>query len=479
VFPGDPGVPTTISPTRYNNFSPRFGLAYSPSWSEGLLGKLTGGPGKSSFRTGYGRFFTAIEGQALAFETGNAPYGITYVSPEPPLFATPFVGAHTASVYPQQFPVNVPPYGSSPQHPDPDVDWASYEPINGIDAYYPKNKNPYSENYFFSLERQLGNNTVLSASYIGSQGHHLLVLLPANPGNPALCLRLSQSGDVMPGTPTCGPFGENLVYTLANGQKVNGTRQPFGNDFGSDVYFDAMGNSAYNSLQVTLKHTSGHLTVLGSYTYGKSLDQSSSLGELVDPDYGLTRYISSFDMRHNFVTSYRYDLPFAKLFHKTSLLTEGWSLSGITRFSTGVPVTLLNPNDTFLVGSGNNGVNNSAIDQLRFAPGPLDINHDPRNGQPYFNTALFSLPALGTIGNAPRRFFYGPGMQNWDIALLKTTKLTESKSLEFRFEAFNTFNHAQFLGPTTVDGNFNDPTFGHAVSADAPRICQAALKFHF
>jgi hypothetical protein len=184
-------------------------------------------------------------------------------------------------------------------------------------------------------------------------------------------------------------------------------------------------------------------------------------------------------MRHNFVTSYRYDLPFAKLFHKTSLLTEGWSLSGITRFSTGVPVTLLNPNDTFLVGSGNNGVNNSAIDQLRFAPGPLDINHDPRNGQPYFNTALFSLPALGTIGNAPRRFFYGPGMQNWDIALLKTTKLTESKSLEFRFEAFNTFNHAQFLGPTTVDGNFNDPTFGHVVSADAPRICQAALKFHF
>jgi hypothetical protein len=58
--------------------------------------------------------------------------------------------------------------------------------------------------------------------------------------------------------------------------------------------------------------------------------------------------------------------------------------------------------------------------------------------------------------------------------------MTESKSLEFRFEAFNTFNHAQFLGPTTVDGNFNDPkTFGHVISADAPRICQAALKFHF
>jgi hypothetical protein len=70
-------------------------------------------------------------------------------------------------------------------------------------------------------------------------------------------------------------------------------------------------------------------------------------------------------------------------------------------------------------------------------------------------------------------------MQNWDMALLKTTKLTESKSLEFRLEASNAFNHAQFFGPTSVDGNINDPTFGHVISADAPRVAQAALKLHF
>ena len=88
VFPGDPGVPRTIAPTRYNNFSPRFGLAYSPPWENGFLKKLTGGPGNSSIRAGYGRFFTAIEGQVLAFETGNAPYGLTYTSPESPLSRT-------------------------------------------------------------------------------------------------------------------------------------------------------------------------------------------------------------------------------------------------------------------------------------------------------------------------------------------------------------------------------------------------------
>jgi hypothetical protein len=480
VFPGDPGVPTTIAPTRYNDFSPRLGLAYSPRWKNRFLNKITGGLGNSSLRAGYGRFFTAIEGQTLAFETGNAPYGLTYTSPEHPLFSDPLIGALTGTQYPQEFPVNVPPYTVSAKSPDPNVNWSAYFPINGIDAYYPRNKTPYSENYFASFERQFGKNTVFDASYIGSQGHHQLVLLAANPGNPELCVSLSQPKDVMPGTPMCGPFGENLVYTRADGTVVNGTRQPFGNDFGTDVYFDAMGNSAYNSLQVSLKHTSGGLTFLGSYTYGKSLDQASNLGEQVDPyDYKLTRALSSFDLRHNFVASYRYDLPFEKLFRHDNRLTKGWAISGITRFSTGLPVTLINPNDTALIGSFNNGVNGNGFADLDVSPGSLQLDHNPRNGQAYFNTSLFSLPALGLPGTASRRFFYGPGANNWDLALLKDTKLTESKLLEFRLETFNTFNHAQFFGANSVDGNFNDSTFGQVVSAMPPRLMQLALKFHF
>jgi hypothetical protein len=66
VLPGDPGVPSTIAPTPLNDFSPRFGLAYSPGWSSGPLAKLTGGPGKTSIRVGAGRFFTAIEGLTVA-----------------------------------------------------------------------------------------------------------------------------------------------------------------------------------------------------------------------------------------------------------------------------------------------------------------------------------------------------------------------------------------------------------------------------
>jgi hypothetical protein len=109
----------------------------------------------------------------------------------------------------------VPPYGLSPKNPDPNVNWSAYLPINRLAVYYPGNKNPYSDQYFLSFERQLGKNTVLDASYIGSQAHHLLVLLAANPGNPQLCLSLSQPTEVGPGSPTFGPFGENLTYTAS------------------------------------------------------------------------------------------------------------------------------------------------------------------------------------------------------------------------------------------------------------------------
>jgi hypothetical protein len=160
-------------------------------------------------------------------------------------------------------------------------------------------------------------------------------------------------------------------------------------------------------------------------------------------------------------------------------VTNGWAISGITRFSSGLPVTLVNPNDTALIGSFNNGVNGVGFSNLDVAPGPLQLNGKPGNGQPYFNTALFSIPALGSPGNASRRLFYGPGMDNWDIALLKETHFTESKVLEFRMETFNTFNHAQFFGANSVDGNINDSTFGQVINATSPRLMQVALKLHF
>jgi hypothetical protein len=124
-------------------------------------------------------------------------------------------------------------------------------------------------------------------------------------------------------------------------------------------------------------------------------------------------------------------------------------------------------------------VNNNGFSNLDVASGNLQLNSNPRNGQPYFNTALFSLPALGSPVNASRRLFYGLGMDNWDIARLKETHFTETRVLEFRMETFNTFNHAQFFGANSVDGNINNSTFGQVINADAPRLVQFALKLRF
>jgi hypothetical protein len=483
VLPGDrlPDgslIPSTIAPTPRWDFAPRVGLAYSPAWEDGWLAMLTGGPGKSSIRTGWGKFYTAVEGLTVSYPTGNPPYGLTYVSPEPPLFEAPFVGAQTGANYIQQFPVNVPPYTITPQNPDV-RDWSRYTPINGAVSYYYQNKTPYAEQYFLSLQREFRSNTVLTLSYIGSQAHNQLVLLAANPGNPALCVSLSHPTDVMPGTPTCGPFGENGVYTRPDGSVVNGTRQPFGNGIGSDAYFMNMGNAHYNSLQVSLSHTSGPLSILGSYTLGKSVDWGSNIGEQVDPyDYARLQTVSAYDIRHNFVASYRYELPIDRLLGANPL-TTGWAVSGVTRLSTGLPVTLFSFGDNTLINSQNQGVNGIGSDLPNYAAScRLNVNHDPANG-PAFNASCFSTPPLGSQGNAPRRFFYGPGIRNSDLALSKTTALRRGTALELRLEAFNVFNRAQFYGANAVDGNINSPTFGYIINAAAPRIGQVAMKLRF
>ena len=479
LYPTDPGVRRTLAPPG-DEFSPRIGLAYSPKLGEGFLGKLLGGPGKTSIRAGFGMYYTSIEALTIGVLAANAPYGTTYSSPAPPLFANPFVTASTGANLGQYFPVSLAPLNVSSNHPDDSINWSQYEPISGIPAYSIHNRIPYTEQYMFSIERQLGEKTLLTASYVGNQSHRLLVLIESNPGNPALCLSLSQPNEVAPGSATCGPFGESNVYTAASGQIVNGTRGPLGPKFGSNTNQSTIGTSNYNSLELSLRHTIGPLQLFASYTFSKSLDQSSNLGEEVNPiNPALSRALSAFDVKQNFVASYAYELPLKHLFHVANRWTNGWTLSGITRFSSGFPVTLLNYGDNSLLGAEPNGVDNYGVDEPQYTPGPLQLNSNPRNGRPYFNTSLFSLQPLGTSGNAKRRFFFGPGLDNYDLALQKALPLGESKSLQFRFEGFNVFNHAQFYGPASVNGNINSSSFGDVVSATPPRLMQIAAKFTF
>ncbi len=481
LYPGDAGVPNTLAPIGNLSFAPRLGVAWSPQAEPGsFLGKILGAPGTTSVRASAGNFYTAIDALSISALAANAPYGVTYTSPAPPLFATPFITAASGQDNGQPFPYKFAPLNSSRKNPDPNIDWSTYEPIAGIPGYDIHNRTPYSEEWMLSIERQAGPNTVISATYVGTSSHRQRVLIEPNPGNPALCLSLSQASEVQPGTLTCAANGEDTVYYPIGGGQVNGTRGPLGSNFGSNALQSTIGHANYNALELSARHTSGRLEFSGAYTYGKTLDQSSNIAEEVNPfNPALSYALSSFDVKHNFVVSYEYQLPFDQLFHPDRL-TRGWSVSGITRFSTGFPVTLVNNGDNSLIGTNPNGINNSSIDEPDYIGGRLHLSGNPRkNGNNYFDTTVFPANALGTPGNAKRRFFYGPGTDNYDMAVAKKLALTESKSLLFRVEAFNVFNHTQFNGPSAVDGNIGSSTFGNVINAAAPRILQGALKFNF
>jgi len=466
VVPGDPGIPSTLAPTRYNNFAPRIGMAYSPNFTDGIMGKITGGPGKTSIRAAFGIYYTSIEDLNLFYEVGDAPFGLYWVSPQSVMFDQPFQTRSDGSSQGQRFPFTFPTPGSPANKT---LDYSVYLPLSASPGYDIHNRLPYAEDYNLTIQRELSKSTVLTLAFVGTQGHRLISQYAANPGNAALCMQLNQLG----ATPTCGRNGEQTTYTLPDGSEVFGTRDRLGPAFGSGNSFTSnVANSNYNSLQASVERKAANVTFLLAYTYSKAMDNSSGFGQWVNfSNYRLTRALSSYDLTHNFVASYNWAVPFDHLFSRApKRLTQGWQFIGISRFSSGFPISLSQNGDYSLVGEGSTDTPNVV--------GPV-LTQDPRNPGPngantYFLPDAFASQDLGHFGTANRRFFHGPGLLNTDFAVLKSTKLTETMSLEFRVEFFNIFNHAQFKNPT---GNFSSDNFGIVTSARDPRIGQLSMKF--
>jgi hypothetical protein len=514
VFPGDPHVPSTLAPTRWNNFAPRLGLAYSFGEHDGWLGKLLGSPGSTSVRVGWGIYYSTFEGATDFNEIGDAPFG-NYTGQDEPTFAAPFTNRAGGSSITNFFPVTQPPKNFSPQHPasGPPYDtlaefYSAFGTISSSPAFFNGNRLPYAEEYELSIEHQFTRSDLLTLSYVGTQGHRLLASISANPGNPALCLALAAEGAVVPGSSppvTCGPGGENNIYVAPDNSFSLGTRAPFSGvalpscagvsggtvlpngtcgiiPFGNDSYFKTVGSSSYNSAQVNYRHTSGRLQTLIGYTFSKAFDDSSGYGEQINPiNHRLSRGLSAFDSTHNFVASYSYTLPIDKL-GGPKALTNGWAISGITRFATGLPVTLVETDDQSLLGTAFGGPITLPVDTPNLIA-PVVIEDPRKTGGQYFSPASFGPSALGTEGDARRRFFHGPGINNFDFALLKDTRITERFDLQFRGEFFNLFNHAQFETPSGITGfSAGAPTsssFGYVPGTLPGRIGQLSLKLYF
>ena len=331
---------------------------------------------------------------------------------------------------------------------------------------------------------------MVTASYVGNQAHRLIAAIEGNPANQAQCLFLNDPANLAANSAQpCGPFSETPPFTVtvvngqsigtstpwvtASGQTITNVR-PLGPLFDTNPLTSTIAHSSYNSFQASAIFQSNWLSFLAGYTFSKCLDNASGLQESIYPfNPQLSVALCNFDVTQNFVFSYNWILPFDRFVSKgwEKRVLEGWSLSGITNFATGLPITISENDDNSLIGA-----NAAPVDVPNFAGGPVLGNTNPRKNQPYFNIGSFTNEEIGQFGNSRRRFFHGPGLNNFNMALAKTTKITESKELQFRVEAFNLFNHAQFYNPT---GEINSSAFGVVTSARDPRIMQLGLKFGF
>jgi hypothetical protein len=510
VFPGDPGIPRGLSPNKWNKFAPRFGLAYSPSASGGFLGKILGSPGKSSIRAGAGIFYDAFGEVVNDWEMGNPPFGLYYISNVPVYTAEPYA-ARTGPNPGQRFPLSVPTPGTTGI-------WAPYLPICCITGWAPDNTVPYTEQYNINVQRQVGTASVVTLAYVGTRGHHLVTQRDINPADPAKCMAVDaalggrcsgviyNSNGVVTARGSNGALGPDQIYDLGNGTVYDGLRRHsvtsgrlLGQgllDFGEVGETATAANSSYNALQASLQTRMKSLQMLASYVWSQSLDDSSGFLDGAEPGPGtflftwqnpinpeLSKGLSSFNITHNFVVSYNYELPFTRLAPSRNRVARGllggWELSGITRFSTGFPVYMdasligYDPSLCFCAYTATPDYDGASIRRM-----------NPRtNDFQYFDTSPFSVPNLLSFGTARHRFFSGPGIDNWDMALHRLIKLRESTSLEFRAEFFNTFNHVQFTGvngslPNPVLDSFN-PIFGKVTGERDMRIGQVALKLSF
>ncbi len=417
-FPGVPfttssqlGYPSSLSRANYTDFAPRIGIAYTP-----FAGFVV--------RAGYGIFYSnGIFG---------ARFGIMGFNP-------PFTGLH---LFLNFNPTNLIPVQDSLVSPASDQVIGQGPALN-----FPDSK---IHEWNLSLQKQIGSSMMVEGAYVGSRGTHL-------------------DGTLLNNQPNASPL------------PLTPQRLQYPNIGPSQILAASAFDSWYNALilRAEKKYTGGLLLSM-NYTYGKSLDTNQgSLGNgsgggqpQYSGDIAAEKGRSDFDIRHRFVTSMIYDLPFGsgRRFASSThgflgALISGWEYNLILVAQTGQALTPLVPNDQSNTGGDTDRPNLVG-----------DPNAGPHTPNQWFNVNAFALQPFGTFGNAGRGIINGPGFFTVDMAGVKRTKLTESVSLEFRAESFNILNRPNFDLPNRVIGT---PGFGEIFTAEDPRILQFALKLIF
>jgi outer membrane receptor protein involved in Fe transport len=437
----DAGCPQSSIFNNPMNFGPRLGFA----------SQLTG-DGKTSLRGGAGYYYESPNTVAFQDVVGIPPFApivnLTDVS-----LSDPYGSAGIANPFPAQFgPTNPGPSATFPQN-------ISLVPV--FDQHF---RLPMVLTWNLTLERSLGQNWLLRAAYMGSNGAHL-----------------NGTGDQEAGLLQINP----AIYIPGQSTEANTQQRRVYPNYGVLDRLDSEVQSNYNGLQGTVqkRFTSG-FGFLANFTWARALDnfgpggsnghQSPSgsntctCGRYFDygPDTG--------DINKTFKFSGNYALPRAPFQGFLSHVVNGWELSGIAAWQTGFPYTVFSETDNSFSAIGADRAD-LTVPSIKKAVLSTGRSHAQLVNN-WFDTTAFAVNQEGTFGNSGKNVLRGPRYFNTDMALLKNTDLEKGVSLQFRAEFYNAFNNVNFGMP---DSGLTDSAFGQLTYAQSPRILQMSLKVIF
>ena len=428
------GSPYFKNPTKHN-FAPRVGFAYDPFKN-----------GKTSVRAAFG-----------IYDVLPLTYQFQLLS----IFAAPFQQLGNIAFIP-----------ANQQGGFPNAAFPLLTANRLRYSFIEQNpKRNYIMQWNLSLQREIVPNLSVLVAYVGSHGVH----------QPT---RVDDANTVQPFLNAQGRY--QFPLPIGSGTRLNPNVGQI-----SALYWS--GSSSYNAmhLQVT-KRLSRSFQFQGSYTWAKSIDTSSSsiagdaFGNSVSSlplyDLGLVRGLSDFDIRHNLVISYLWQIPAPKsLTGIAAGFLKGWQLGGIFQDSSGLPFTATIGGDSLGLKSNDPYGFPDRVDSPE-CKNPVN----PGNPAQYIKVQCFIAPPAGVLGNAGRNTLTGPGLIDFDMSLVKNTRVSEKFNVQFRAEAFNIFNHPNFATPTNPNRQvFNSSLVRNAAAgrltstANTSRQIQFALKLIF